>query len=182
MWMEEDLISGLKNMDEKAFYELLNQYGNRILKLCYLKLGSLSEAEDVTQEVFIKIFRYVKDFNGRSSLYTWIYRIAANSCSNHKRSIKPLENLEKYENIIAVNASVEEEILKRGNNRYIWNEVMKLDDNYREVIYLYYYEEKPIKEISDILNCSKNTVKTRLKRARERLGKNLRGGYVCELY
>lgn len=79
---ERRLIRRLKDRDEKAFRDLIEEYGDRVYNLTYRMLGNPSEAEDVAQEVFITIFKSIDSFRGDSKFSTWLYRITANHCKN----------------------------------------------------------------------------------------------------
>jgi len=75
---EKELIKDLKDGKEEAYYKLVNIYGNKLLRTCFLMLKDEKEAEDIVQDTFIKVFKYINGFKGNSSLYTWVYKIAQN--------------------------------------------------------------------------------------------------------
>ena len=70
---EKELIKMLKKGKEEAYYELISIYGNKLLRTCYLMIKDEKEAEDIVQETFINVFKYIKNYKGNSSLYTWIF-------------------------------------------------------------------------------------------------------------
>jgi RNA polymerase sigma-70 factor (ECF subfamily) len=94
-----DLGQRLAGGDEDAFTEVVNQYSRKVYALCYRTLRDEEEAKDMAQEVFVRIYTKRGSFKGRSSLYTWIYRIALNMCFTHlkKRRVGtvPLEDVER---------------------------------------------------------------------------------------
>ena len=94
-----DLGQRLAGGDEDAFTEVVRQYSRKVYALCYRTLRDEEEAKDMTQEVFVRIYAKRGSFKGRSSLYTWIYRIALNMCFTHlkKRRLEtlPLEDVER---------------------------------------------------------------------------------------
>src|SRR5664279_2022231 len=82
---EAAIVAELKAGSEEAFAWLVSQYNQPVFSLVYRVLDDPSDAADTTQEVFIKVFRGIKNFNADSSLKTWIYRIAVHEASNHRR-------------------------------------------------------------------------------------------------
>lgn len=94
-----DLGQRLASGDEDAFTEVVKQYSRRVYALCYRTLRDEEEAKDMAQEVFVRIYAKRDSFKGRSSLYTWIYRIALNMCLTHlkkRRAVMvPLEDVER---------------------------------------------------------------------------------------
>lgn len=87
---EKNLIKRLKKGHEDAYVEVLDLYGNRLLKTCYLILKDKQEAEDVVQETFLRLFKQIDSFKGNSSIYTWIYQIALNLCRDRLKAKKIL--------------------------------------------------------------------------------------------
>ena len=85
MVAEKLLILNLKRGREEAYRQLIEEYGNRLLRTCYLILKEREEAEDVVQETFIKVFKKIDTFKEKSGLYTWIYAIALNLSRDRMR-------------------------------------------------------------------------------------------------
>lgn len=160
------MYAGSKN---EVLENLIQQYGNSVLRMCYLYLKDYHLAEDVTQETFIQVYEKYGTFENRASIKTWIMQIAINRCKNQMRT-----QWFKRESLnvipeIAVN-DFYDEIFKKGT---LLSEIMKLPIKYREVILLYYYQELSVKEISIVLNVKTTTIMQRLKRAREQLKPHL---------
>lgn len=84
---DKDLIKGLKRGREEAYYELVNTYGNRLLRTCFLMTRDEKEAEDIVQETFIRVFKYIKGFKGDNSLYTWIIQIGNSQILVREREV-----------------------------------------------------------------------------------------------
>lgn len=149
--------------------KIIEEYGNSILRMCYLYLKDFQLAEDVTQETFIIVYKKLDTFQNKSSMKTWIMSIAINLCKNQMRThwFKriPLENFSEI--------SSKDEYGKLLDETTISAEIMKLPTKYREVILLYYYQELSVKEISRVLSLKETTVLQRLRRARERLKPSL---------
>ena len=155
---------------DKVVEILIDEYSDRILHLAYTYVHNKVIAEDLTQEIFIKCYERFHQFNGQSSLKTWVYRIASNHCKDylrswHYRKVTLNEKLLAY--IPSKAKQVEEQIIDRSEEDTLVQAIMGLPTNYREVIFLYYYEELSLKEISKVTGVNRNTIKTRLQRARE---------------
>ena len=165
---EKYLIKGLKNKEAPAFEALLNIYGDKILRVCYLILKDITLAEDVTQEVFILVYKHVSKFKEKSSIYTWITKIAVNKCRDILKKKNEYLYFEDYGEIEA-DSNIEDEVLSRVKCDKIKDCIFLMKALYREVITLYYYEELSIKEICEVLDEKENTVKSRLIRGRKML-------------
>ena len=153
---------------------LINEYGNSLLRMCFLYLHDIQLAEDAVQETYIKVYRNWKKFKGDSSEKTWITRIAINTCRSQLRS-SYMKNLVLSEDI-AAEPSYEDKI----NDDTVLNAVSDLETKYREVILLFYYQELKVKEIAGILGISESAVTVRLSRARNQLKITLKGWYFDE--
>lgn len=176
MVAENLLIENLKKGREEAYRQIVEEYGNRLLRTCYLILKDREEAEDVVQETFIKVFQKVETFKEKSGLYTWIYTIALNLSR---------DRLRKKQDIIMIedewigNNDVESYVEKSINKEILRNELFEMNSRYREVLVLFYFEELSIKEISNLLNEKEGTIKSKLSRGRNILKESLlKGGQL----
>ncbi len=153
---------------ETLLQEVMNQHGDYLKRLIYTYVKELQKTEDLVQEVFIKFYKSLDTFEGRSSTKTYLYRIAVNECHNYLRSwqYKKIEVTDKVKSWLKRD-SLEMDILQQEQNDYIGQLVNSLPTKYREVIWLHYYVELSIAEIAEVLKCSPNTVKTRLVRGRK---------------
>lgn len=153
--------------------ELIDLYGDGILRLCILYLGDQHLAEDAFQETFIKAWKKWDDFRGESSVKTWLTHIAINTCKDILRSgwfrtmrrSKPIETLFD----LAAEEDIQEEVAVR-------DALLRLPGIYREVILLHYDQGLKLKSIAKTLKLSPNTVSTRLRRARALMEKELKEG------
>lgn len=144
---------------------IVEEYGNSVLRMCYLYLKDYQLAEDVTQETFIKVYEKIDTFRHDASIKTWIMSIAINLCKNQMRTHWfRRTSLEHFPELAS--KDIYGEILK---NNVISMEIMRLQPKYREIILLYYYQELSVKEISTVLGMKEATVLQRMKRAREQL-------------
>ena len=151
---------------------LMIEYGKLILQLAYTYVKDFSLAEDLTQEIFVKCFRNLDSFKQKSSLKTWLYRIASNHCKDyvkswHYRKVTVHEKISEL--LIPSTHQADEKVVKNSKEDELIKAIFQLKIKYREVIYLHYYEDFSIKEISQAIKVNENTVKTRLKQARRLL-------------
>ena len=167
------LIKNLKQGREDAYRQLVEEYGNKLLKTCYLILKDKEEAEDVVQETFIRVFNKIDTFKEKSGLYTWIYAIALNLSRDRMRMKQDM--LELNDEMIGnndleaqVEMNIDRELLRKG--------IFEMNSLYREVLVLFYFEELSIKEISNLLNEKEGTIKSKLFRGRNILKESLLKG------
>lgn len=152
--------------------ELINRYGDEILRLCLSYLGNRQLAEDAFQDTFVKAWKHLTAFRGESSVRTWLSQIAVNTCRDLLRSSwfgmwkrsQPVETL--------LNLSSGD--IPRPPSP-VRDAVLALPGRYREVIVLHYMENMNVREIAECLHLSVNTVTTRLRRARQLLKTELKG-------
>ena len=153
-------------MDKKFidYYELLK---NDVLRLSYSYTHNLADAEDITQEVFIKLYENITKLD-ETFIKKWCLKVTANKCKNFFFTAwyRKISYLSNYEENNLPSLEVE--------NDDLWKAIFNLPKNYRLIIMLYYYEGYKIKEIKDILKLKESTIKVRLLRARRKLAKYLK--------
>jgi RNA polymerase sigma-70 factor, ECF subfamily len=157
---------------EQIIDQLMREYSDDILHLVYTYVKNRTIAEDLAQEIFIECYEKLNQFNQQSTIKTWLYRIASNHCKDYLRSWhyrKITLSNKVFDHIPSKSKQVEEEVIKHSEENSLTNAVMNLPLKYREVVFLHYYEELSLKEISKITSVNINTLKTRLKRAKELL-------------
>jgi RNA polymerase sigma-70 factor (ECF subfamily) len=160
---ESELIAGLKGRDARAAEELVDSYGNRLLRAAFALCGNETEAQDLVQETFLQAIRSVDRFQGRSAVYTWLHSILINLTRHYHRDRK---------RIVYDDDAASREISEPGENpseldamaasSALWRALRRLSAAHREVIVLRYYENLKIHEIAAQLRISKGTVKSRL--------------------
>lgn len=166
---------------DKEIKRLINSYGNDVLRIAYIYLKDKHLAEDVFQEVFIKVYKNFEKFQGKSSEKTWILTITMNTCKDVLRSswLKKIIRLEDNDysdsQLKDTSESLDTTVIKKIEYNELLNEVMNLPRKYKEAIILYYYEKISTSEISKILKIPEGTVRSRLFRAREMLKYNIGG-------
>ena len=157
---------------EELIDEIMNKYGQEVLQLAYSYVKNKEIAEDLTQDIFVKCFKSIHTYKGKSKLRTWVWRVAINHCKDYLKSwynqkVIITDNETTYTGLSQ--ESVEQTVIQNDEDHQLASAVMNLPIKYREVIYLFYFEEMPIKEIATVIEVKENTVKTRLRRGKELL-------------
>jgi len=183
---EAALVSELQAGSEEAYSYLLAVYQNPVFNLVSHLLANSSDAADVMQEIFIKVFRGIRHFQGSSSLRTWIYRIAVHEAFNHRRSwfrrlrheIFSLDEEEREaeptQTLTAASGETPLEALEHSERQHLVQSALgSLAQPYRTVIVLREIEGLSYQEIGEVLGVKEGTVKSRLLRGRELLRRKL---------
>lgn len=141
------------------------------MRLAYTYVKNQQAAEDVVQDVFMRAYEKRDDFKGESSYKTYLYRMTINRCYDHLRSwsFKNVQISNKLTLIFQGENNTEHTAIMEDEKYMLGKEILSLPLKYREVLVLYYYKDLSVEETANILKCSPNTIKTRLKRAREKL-------------
>lgn len=156
--------------------ELMDQYGEALLRLAYTYVKDWGKAEDIIQEVFLTCFLKVNTFRGEASLKNWLYRIAINRCHDYVRSwsFKNIIPSNMILNFIKNNQPSPELIAITKEESYMLRQtILQLPLKYRETFILYYHEDLSIRDISSLLDTKEATIKSRLHRARRLLESRL---------
>ncbi|ETI66456.1 RNA polymerase factor sigma C [Neobacillus vireti LMG 21834] len=180
MFILEEFVADLikSDDDELLFNEIMSRYGQDILQLVYSYVRNKQLAEDLTQDIFVKCYKALHTYKQNAKLKTWLYKIAANHCKDYLRSwyFRKVMVSEKMTEVTGSSSeNVEQAVLERVEEQTLANAVLKLPMKYREVIYLFYFEDMSLKEIESVLGVNQNTVKSRLKRAKVLLREELEG-------
>jgi RNA polymerase sigma-70 factor, ECF subfamily len=185
---EAAIVAELKAGSEEAYAWLIGEFHQPIYGLVYRMVTDPADAADTTQEVFLKVFRGMKHFNGESTLKTWIYRIALHEASNrrrwwfrhkaHETSMEPMESdsdssLAPKETFVdsaesPFDCAAHEEVRLR-----VEEELRKISEPYRSTLILRDLEGMAYDEIAEVMEVSLGTVKSRLTRGRDALKKRL---------
>ncbi len=182
--LERSLLRRLQARDEQAFRELIDEHRDRVFNITFRMLGNRAEAEDVSQEVFIAVFKTIDTFRGDSKLSTWLYRVAINHTKNrikylNRRHDRDRDELDESSN--GPNGAIGGPQPKAPDHALASNQMEKLlqeaiamlDEDQRTVVILRDVEDLSIEEICLITNLPDGTVKSRLHRARAVLRKKL---------
>ena len=158
----------LQRQKDRAFEVLLQRYQAKVFRLVFSILGNSSRAEEVTQDVFLKIWQALSGHDGRAALSTWIYTIARNTSISHLRA-------EFYRKTLSLEEAPEP--FAKAEPVLGWIEIerllMTLPDEQRDVIVLFYLQERSIEEVAAMLDLPQGTVKSHLHRARKAMATKL---------
>ena len=181
--MTDDLsiIQKVIEGDRGAYAELVGRYQDRIFRLCRSLLRSTSDAEDAAQEVFLKAYTSLGRFQKTASFYTWLYRIASNHCLDVIRSSKR-RPAESWDALLEEQGEKMHELLSPAADprrameasELIGRILALLRPNYRLILTLREIEGLSYQEISDVLDCSIDSVKAQLRRGRAELEERAR--------
>ncbi len=182
--VEAKLIERLIARDERAFNELVTAYGRRVSALVLRMLGNRAEAEDLTQEVFVQVFKAIGSFRGESKLSTWIYRIAVNLCKNRSKYLR-VRHANEQDELEAVAERIDLGDVQKSNvahierpdeamagrqvEKIVQDAILKIEPGFRECLILRDVEELSYEEIEEITGLAAGTVKSRIFRARAQL-------------
>ena len=163
--MDEDvqhLLHGRRYHD--ALERLLDRYERKVFHMAVMMLRDHGRAEEVTQDIFLKLWGALPSYDGRAALSTWLYTIARNTCLSALRA-------ESYRQTHALDGTTEPAASDRTPEQIALRQCLsKLPDVQREVITLFYLEERSITDVARMLDMPENTVKSHLHRARRALG------------
>ncbi|MBS4537974.1 sigma-70 family RNA polymerase sigma factor [Clostridium sp. D2Q-11] len=184
---EKEIVEQINKGDIEAFRLLVDKYKDRVFSCAYKFTGDYLEAQDLSQEIFLKIYRNIKSFNNQSKLSTWIYRVSTNMCIDWKR--KNQKKLDLIINNFSGNTEIsdnilpETDIIQKEDRNGIRSKIESLPNIYKETLILYHFYEMSYKDISKELKISEKTVDTRLYRGRRLLREHLnKYSYGGEIY
>ena len=144
--------------DDNFIQEAVEKYSDMVIRIAFQNLKNMPDAEDVAQEVFIKLMK-LPAYNSNEHLKAWIIRVTINQCKDLKKSFWNRKT----------QALIDQDQLFTEEQKGVMEELWKLPENYRNTVYLYYYEEYTIPEIANLLNKKVNTVSSWLRRAKIKL-------------
>lgn len=150
-------------LTDEQFTHLAGQYMDTVFRVAFSYMKNRDDAEDVTQNVLLKLYQTDTDFESESHVKHWLIRVTVNECKTVFRSPwRRVENIEDYADTLSLPGKPHRELLTL---------FASLPEKYRIVLYLYYYEDNTTKEIARLLDLKPATVRTRLARGREKLRK-----------
>lgn len=146
---------------EKQYREIVEKYSDMIYRIAYQRVLNQYDAEDIVQEVFVKLLCNKNYFRDGEHVEAWLIRVTVNLCVNYKKKLARQKTI----------SASQLEIPFTEPEREILEELYLLSDEDRIILYLYYYEEYKIREIAKILRQKQNTINSKLTRARNKLKK-----------
>ena len=181
----EELMARIAKGDESAFEILVDRHQASVLNLIYRFIGDGTQAKDLAQEVFIRVWQAAKTYRPEAKFTTWLYRITANLCFNEVKSSRrkkwfsfnrsDKDGEHTFEETLADSApSAEDLLLEKERSRQISDALQSLPDNQRMALVLKRYDDLSYEEIARILNCSVSAVESLLVRAKRTLQEKLK--------
>ena len=181
----EDLMARIAKGDRDAFELLVNRHQTSILNLIYRFIGDRTQAKDLAQEVFIRVWQAAKTYKAKAKFTTWIYRITANLCFNELKSSRrknwflfhqsvELSGHTIEETLSDSAPSAEDLLLDKERSRQISDALQSLPYNQRMALVLKRYDDLPYEEIGRIMDCSVSAVESLLVRAKRNLQEKLK--------
>mgnify|MGYP001043924485 CR=1 FL=1 len=171
--IERGLIDRIRSGEPDAFAELLRQYQQTVHSLIFQVVSSREDAEELTQDVFVKAYQKINSFRGESAISTWLYRIAYNTAISAIRRKKPLFLYLDEKPINEIPDELVDEVLNCDQDEKLLQSLQqaigKLDPEEKALISLYYTQGRPLKEIAEITKLTEGNVKIRLFRARKKI-------------
>jgi RNA polymerase sigma-70 factor (ECF subfamily) len=182
--IDQTLVERVQRGDKSAFDILVRKYQHKVIKVISRYIRDHSEAQDVSQDAFIKAYRALPRFRGDSAFYTWMYRIAINTAKNHLvtrgRRLPSVDidaqEAEQFDGDSALKEyATPERLLQRDEiQRVVFDTIDQLPDDLKTAITLREIDGLSYEEIAETMECPVGTVRSRIFRAREAIDKTLR--------
>ncbi len=183
--VDQQLVERVQRGDKHAFDLLVSKYQRKLGRLISRFVRDPAEAEDVTQDAFIKAYRALPGFRGESAFYTWLYRIGINTAKNHLLANKrraptvtlfDTEDAESFEEASLLHevSTPENELMSKQVVDVVQLSLQQLPEDLRSALTLREIEGLSYEEIASVMNCPVGTVRSRIFRAREAVAENLR--------
>jgi RNA polymerase sigma-70 factor (ECF subfamily) len=178
---DEELISAILEGNPHLFSEIVDRYKEKIYHMAYRFTNGHRDCQDLSQEIFLLIYRSLPSFRSQSSLSTWIYRLSINRCLDwcrkhkHLRRLVPLRSQDEegrgadLDRIPANLPTPEAAYIQKEQDQSLHLAIAQLPEKYKTVIIMYHFQNLSYKEIGDILSLPVRTVETQLYRAKKKL-------------
>jgi RNA polymerase sigma factor (sigma-70 family) len=183
---DNELISKVLSGDQQAYAGLVNRYQNYVFTLALRFTKNREDAEEVSQDIFIKAYRALADFRGASKFSTWLYTIVNTTCitflRKKKLEVHSLDNEKVFELADNQDSGMRANLVEQKSRvAMVTNAIKMLSTDDSEVITLFYKGEQTLEEIAQILGIEANTAKVRLHRARTRLKEKMEMHFAQEV-
>lgn len=170
--MEADWVHRARQGDSFAFQQIVDEHREAVFRLAYLMLRQEDDAQDITQETFLRAYKNLHHFDTSRPMRPWLLRITANLCRNHRRDFgrywRALWQFSQQK-LEASESSAEQSLIQEAEVEAVLNAVQHLRPSEQEIIYLRYFLGLSIEEAADVLKVRPGTVKSRLHRALKQL-------------
>lgn len=187
---EKEFIQRLRNKDRAAFQELVREYKNPLLNVCYGYVKNIDDAEDLTQEVFAEVYKNISNFKEEASLFTWMYRIAVSRSLDELKKRRSLKRAAYFKKRIQSEAAEiemnqkssdlpdpEEDLLQKQQQEFINYCLNELPETQRTAFVLSQQDGFSYKEIADIIEKSLSSVESLVHRSKQNLRKLMEDNY-----
>lgn len=176
------LMELIKNGDDAAFEELLMRHHQLVYRLAYRFLNDSPEAEDITQEVFLRVFKAARTYSPKAKFSTWLYTITKNLCFNALRKKRSVAIYSIEDEMLPEMPSIDESPLSKLEEaevkKRVLDAVKELPANLRIAVLLLKYHNLSYEEVAEILECTVNAVKLRIHRAKKFLAQSI--GHISQ--
>lgn len=170
---DQHYINKVKEGDTNSFAILVDNYKDMVFSLALKIMRNREEAEEVSQDTFIKAFRSLHSFKGDSKFSTWLYKITYNNCMDRTKRISRSYNAQTIdtvvENKIESSESILDSIERKERAKLIEQCLEELPEEERLILWMFYYQELNLKEIIDVTSYTQANLKVKLHRARKKL-------------
>lgn len=179
---QDDFITRLKRQDEKAFQELVKKESPKMYSICLQYLADTQAAEDLVQEIFIKIFESIESFNEQAKLSTWIHRITVNACLEEVRRLKAKkrsffskalarsdDEQEYWNESLTEGQSIDQNLEQKAHTKALYQAIYQLPDEQQTAFVLHNLQEMSTKEVAEIMEKTVPSVEGLLHRAKARM-------------
>ncbi|MEA3504105.1 MAG: RNA polymerase sigma factor [Bacteroidota bacterium] len=177
---EKGLIEDLKSGNHGAFKKLVESHKEMVFQVCYNFLNSADDADDIAQDVFVEVYKSVANFHGKSTLKTWLYRIAVNKSLNfikkHKRRTL-VDDFSSFNNDSLKTNDASEYIESKERKKILNSAIASLAKNQKIAFTLQKIDDKSYKEVAEIMDISISSVESLMYRAKKNLQKKLLNYY-----
>jgi RNA polymerase sigma-70 factor (ECF subfamily) len=174
---DEEIVGRVRGGETRLFEELVRRHQDQVFGMALRFVGVPADAEDLAQEVFLRVHRGLEGFKGEAKLATWLYRITFNLCSDwlrrNRRPERRTTAIERAGEMADPRADLEEGLLHAEERDRVRSAIDRLDEKYRSVVVLLYYQKLSYEQIAAVLEVPVKTVETRLYRARRMLREGL---------
>lgn len=184
---EENLINGIRTGNDEAFRQLIDTFQKQVFNTCNAIVHNTGDADDLTQDVFIEVYRSANNYRGDARLSTWIYRIAVNKSLNHIRRRKRKDWLNFFGDSVMGTSKMEESFSdgtlasdgmeNQQRSQRLHQAIDSLAENQRTAFLLNKYEDLPYQQIAEIMSTSVSAVESLIHRAKTNLQKKLWNEY-----
>jgi len=169
---DQTLINKALQGNANAWKKLVMRHEKHIFNMCYRLMLNREDALDLTQEVFLSIYRNLPNYRGEGNFSSWMLRIANNRCIDHLRKKKLIDDIDAHQDLACFQPSPEQNAALHSQNKLVMKFLASLPAEQRHIIELKFFQQKTFEEIETLTGVSTNTIKTRFYAALKQLKKH----------